>query len=266
MTPYIPGDIYIVLKPGEKKQFYSSETDFYWCLPKDKEDLLSDPEYFQALITCAAIAGTATAAKPGQKKAGYQPPAIAPPKPGNNLDPQIERMIREHNALVQKSENEKAEMLKERVLKITNIVYPSQVKLVESKLIKPQADNPVPTPATPTEKATLSFNGKAMDADGECIEATATLTSSDESTILIMNNLGNSGSYTVNAKFYTDGCTDCLAVQLQDISNSKTYVAVSGSVNRTAKGITIDVTVKELMSIVEGAGTSYRVTGKIVCE
>ena len=262
VTPYIPASIYIILKPGEKKQFYSAETDFYWCLPQDKDDLLHDPQYFQALITCASINSSAIAANPTQKLGSFQPPSTTPQKPENDIDPQIERMIKEHNDLIQKNENDKAELLKSRILKITNLAYPAQAKLVESKLSKPK----IASVSTPTERGTLSFNGSTKEADGDCIEATATLTTDDESAILILNNLGGSGSFSVNANFYTNGCTDCLAVQFQDITNSKIYIAVSGTINRTAQGITIDVTVKEMMSVVEGGGSSYRVTGKIICE
>lgn len=262
VTPYIPSSIYIILKPGEKKQFYSAETDFYWCLPQDKDDLLHDPQYFQALVTCASITGSTTAANPNHTLGSFQPPNTTPQKPENNIDPQLERIIKEHNDLIQKNENNKAELLKNRILKITNSAYPAQSKLVESKLSKTQI---VPV-TTSTESGTLSFNGRAMEADGDCIEATASLTSDDESAILILNNLGGSGSFSVNANFYTNGCTDCLAVQFQDITNSKIYIAVSGTVNRTTQGITIDVTVKEMMSVIEGGGSGYRVTGKIICE
>ena len=138
VTPYIPGNIFIVLKPGEKKQFYSAETDFYWCLPQDKDDLLHDPKYFQGLITCASINGSAIAANSSQKQGGFQPPTTPPQKSENNLDPQLERIIREHNDLIQKNENEKAEMFKSRILRITNLAYPAQTKLVESKLMTPK--------------------------------------------------------------------------------------------------------------------------------
>ncbi len=262
VTPYVPGGIYIVLKPGEKKQFYSAETDFYWCLPQDKDGLVNDPKYFQGLITCASITGSAVAASPSQKQGSFQPLTATPQKPENDIDPQLERLIKDHNYLIQKNEDNKAELLKSRILKITNSAYPAQVKLVESKLSKPQTA----AVTSPTERGTLSFNGNIMKADGDCIEATASLTSDDESSILILNNLGRSGNFPVNANFYTNGCTNCLAVQFQDITNSKIYIAVSGTVNRTAEGITIDVTVKELMSVVDGGGSSYKVTGKILCE
>lgn len=263
VTPYIPSSIYIVLKPGEKKQFYSAETDFFWCLPKDKDDLVNDPKYFQALITCGSIAGSATSSNNSQKLGSFQPTNTIPQKPDNELDPQIERIIKEHNDLIQKNENDKAEILKNRILMITNSAYPSQVKLVESKLSKPL---PVAIETHQVERGTLSFNGSNMVADGDCMEGTATLVSDDESAILVLNNLGSNGSYSVNSNFYTNGCTDCLAVQFQDITSSKIYIAVSGTVNRSEQGITINVIVKELMSVVDGGGTSYRVTGNILCE
>ncbi|MET0635162.1 MAG: hypothetical protein ABWZ25_03975 [Chitinophagaceae bacterium] len=266
VTPYIPENIYLVLKPGEKKQFYSSETDFTWCLPKDNDDLLLDPKYFQALITCASIAGSATSAKPGQKPGGFQPPSTPPQKPGNDVDPQIGGMIREHNSLIQKNENEKAELIKARILKITNLVYPAQVKLIETKLLKPQVATTAEEPLSATEQETLTFDGRIMDAVGECIESTASLVSNDESTLLMISNLGGSGNFSVNDDFYAKECKDCLLVNLQDLTDSKIYIAVSGSINRTADQITIDVIVKEMSVYIEGVGPGFRVTGKILCE
>lgn len=262
VTPYIPSSIYIILKPGEKKQFYSSETDFYWCIPQDKDDLVKDPQYFQALVTCASITGSTTAANPNKTLGSFQPLNTTPQKPENDIDPQIERMIKEHNDLIQKNENDKAELLKNRILKVTNAAYPAQSKLVESKLSSPQTSPIAPS----TETGILSFNGKTMNADGECIEATASLTSDDESAMLILNNLAGIGSFSVRADYYTNGCTDCLAVQFLDVTNSQVYIAVSGTVNRTAQGITFDVTVKEMLTLAEGGGSGYRVTGKIICE
>jgi hypothetical protein len=115
-------------------------------------------------------------------------------------------------------------------------------------------------------KETLVFNGRTMEASGDCIDNTASLTADDESMILIINNIAASGSFDVTANFYTNACTSCMAVQLQDINDSKTYVATSGKIVRDNKGITIDVTVKDLMSLIEGGGNSFRVTGKIVCQ
>ncbi len=55
VTPYIPSDINILLKPNEKKSFYTSETDFYWCLSAHEEALKTRPCTFTALITCAQL-------------------------------------------------------------------------------------------------------------------------------------------------------------------------------------------------------------------
>lgn len=265
-TPYIPGNIYIILKPGEQKQFYSAETDFSECIPQDKNDLAYSPKYFQALITCASIAGSPVASKIGQKPGSFQSSTSLPQKPRSDLDPQFDQIIKEHNELIRKNENESAELLKRQLLKITNIAYPTQVNLIESKLMKPLPSSSVGVSSVSKEKGTLSFNGRAIEADGDCMESTASLTSNDESSLLILNNLGSSGTFSVNANFYTNACMDCLAVQYQDITNARTYIAVDGTVNRTAQGITIDVTMKDMLSILEGGTSGYRVTGRIVCE
>ncbi|WP_316633060.1 hypothetical protein [uncultured Flavobacterium sp.] len=266
VTPYIPTDIYIVLKPNEKKQFYSSETDFYWCLPQDvKKDLLHDPKYFQALITCASVIGASAPVKNGQKQGTYQPQSKPPKEAGDTIDSVVEKLVGEHNALIQKNENEKAEMLREEILQIVSIAFPAQVGLVNSKLLKSETPSEAKS-SEPSEKSMLSFNGQTMEAEGDCIDGMVSLTSNNESTLLTLINLGNSSSYVVNSNFYTNGCTDCLAIQLQDIINSKTYIATGGTVKKTSHGIIIDVTMKEMMSIFEGSDFSYTVMGKIVCE
>jgi hypothetical protein len=266
VTPYIPSSIFIVLKPGEKKQFYSGETDFYWCLPQDKNDIAYDPKYFQALITCGSIAGSENTANPNQKLGSFEPTSTTPPRADNSIDIQIQRLIKEHNDLIQQYKNEEAELLKNSILRVTNSAYPAQVNLVESQLNKPQQQAIVDTPIEETETGSLSFNGQAIDVEGECFGNTATLVSEDESSLLVFNNLGSGGSSSVNPNFYTNGCTDCLAIQFQDLNSSQIFIAVSGTVNRTANTITFDLTLKELMSVVEGGGSSYRVSGHIVCE
>ncbi len=266
VTPYIPRDIYIILKPGEKKRFYSAETDFYWCLPNDKNDLLHDPQFFQALITCAAITGSPVAAKPGQQPGGFQPASNPPQNPEGDLDDQLAKLISEHNGLIQKKENDRAESLRKQILDITRIAYPQKLSQVESKLMKPAPVAEPSTPNTPSEKSLLSFNGQSMDAEGDCMDGVASLGSTDETNLLTITNLRGNGTFSVNANFYTNACTDCLAVQLVNTSNSKIYIAVSGTINKTAKGINVDVTMKEMTALVEGGGSSYRVTGRIVCD
>lgn len=274
ITPYIPGDIYLVLKPGEKKQFFSSVTDFYWCLPPTKTSLVNGPEYFQARMTCAAIYGSSSTSNLSKKPGVFNPPFSPPAKAGSGLDPEIEKLIDQHNDYIEKNNNKWAEALKARILEYVKILYPDKVKLVESKLLKPKVPvNEKPggtssdgSPSSFGPKSTLSFNGATTEADGECTEAIAMLISKDQSFVLILNNLENSSSYSVNSDFYIGRCTDCLAVQFQDINNGKTYVAISGSVQKTAQGITVDVNVKEMLSFIEEGGTTYRVKGKIVCE
>lgn len=287
ITPYIPGDIYLVLKPGDKKMFFSGVTDFYWCLPGDKKDLLIDPKYFQARMTCAAIYGSGASntagskttpasgngiGSAGKKKGDFSPSFSPPQKAGSGLDPQFEKLIDEHNTYIDKNDNKAAEALKKRILEFAKILYPGQLPLIESKLLKPKVPAKVPAnsgtlpPSPIAGKSTLTFNSRAIEAEGECMGATATLIGTDESDLLVLNNLGDSGNFTVNSNFYTEACSDCLAVQFQDINNAKTYIAVSGTIKRTAKEITIDITMKDMVSLIEGGSGSYRVTGRIVCE
>lgn len=263
VTPYIPSDIYIILKPGERKEFYSAETDFYWCLPQNKIDLLHNPEYFQALITCASLDSTSIEVNPNQKLGSFQPPSSTPEVIAGDLDPQLELIIRKHNNLIEKNENDKAELLKSHLLEITKLAYPAQVELVVSKLSFQQSTSI----SNPVERSTLSFNENIREASSYCVqlERGATLTSLDSSAVLVLYNLAINGNFSVNADFYKGRCRDCLTVQFIDKTTSKTYIAVSGTVNRTGKRITVNVTVQEDFEV-EGDGASYKVTGNIICK
>lgn len=113
----------------------------------------------------------------------------------------------------------------------------------------------------------LVFNGRSIAATGECLdESIATMTTDDEEYFLVLNNLFSSGTRNVNANFYTDGCSDCLAIQFQDLNQGKTYVATSGTVMRTGNSILVNITVKELFDLINGTGQAYSITAKIVCE
>jgi hypothetical protein len=55
IVPYIPSSTNILLKPGEKKSFNTGETDFFWCIPKHEESLMTPPCGITGLITCYQI-------------------------------------------------------------------------------------------------------------------------------------------------------------------------------------------------------------------
>lgn len=55
ITPYIPSTSNILLKPGEKKSFYTAETDFFWCSPKHEISLMTPPCGITGFIVCYQI-------------------------------------------------------------------------------------------------------------------------------------------------------------------------------------------------------------------
>jgi hypothetical protein len=55
ITPVIPNAINILLKPGEKKSFFTNETDFFWCSPMHQEALKTNPCGITALIICKQV-------------------------------------------------------------------------------------------------------------------------------------------------------------------------------------------------------------------
>lgn len=55
ITPVIPNAINIILKPGEKKSFFTNETDFFWCSPMHQEALKTKPCGITALIICKQV-------------------------------------------------------------------------------------------------------------------------------------------------------------------------------------------------------------------
>jgi hypothetical protein len=140
VTPYIPDDIYIVLKPGERKMFFSGETDFFWCLPKDQKSLMQNPKYFQGILACAVIADTSKNEKPEKNLGNFDTESISPSVSDNNLDAEIEKLIQSHNELIQSNKNEEAENVRKLVQEITSIAYPEHIQKVDDKILSPQTN------------------------------------------------------------------------------------------------------------------------------
>jgi len=129
------------------------------------------------------------------------------------------------------------------------------------------SDNGGDKPEQEERKDQFSFNGRNYEASGDCPgEGTASLSTDDESFILLITNLPSGGNRSVNANFYTEGCTSCLSIQVTDLTSSKTYIATSGSLSRNGNTVTFNINVKAMMDMASGDGLSYKVTGKFVCE
>jgi len=127
---------------------------------------------------------------------------------------------------------------------------------------------PAPSPVTTTApEAYINFKGSKYTASGDCPgEGVAMITAEDESVMVLFNNAPSSGNATVNASFFTEGCTSCLGISVQDINNSLTYVAVSGSFSRSGNQVSFNVEVKEMFDLIEGTGSGFSVSGSFTCE
>ncbi|MCW3074254.1 MAG: hypothetical protein JWP69_1323 [Flaviaesturariibacter sp.] len=138
ITPYIPGDIYLVMKPGEKKRFFSGKTDFFWCLPRDKSSLDKRDRFFQALITCAALVPPLVSPPVGKKKQGkFNPPYTPPVQPAKPpLDPELVKLINEHNKAAANGNSAKADELKALLIELVQRSFPERGQEVV-KLLKP---------------------------------------------------------------------------------------------------------------------------------
>ena len=141
ITPIIPDDIYIVLKPGERKMFFSGKTDFFWCLPKDQKYLMESPRYFQGILSCAVLPDTSKNQMPTKKFSNFEPEMISPGKYENKLDAEIEKLIKSHNELIALNKNNEAADIKNLIQEITSIGFPDKTKMVDSMLLKPQANS-----------------------------------------------------------------------------------------------------------------------------
>lgn len=155
VTPYVPNDIYLVLKPGEKKTFPSAATDFYWCLPKDETALLTLPRFVTAVIICA------TAAKPNQSNPGTQNSGSNSgnaSNPGSPFEPSFEEMMQAVKDAYANGNDAEAEALKKEVLEIASHVYPDRMAEIRAMVEKPKpiAEKPAVTrtkSATQPQKA-----------------------------------------------------------------------------------------------------------------
>ena len=85
-------------------------------------------------------------------------------------------------------------------------------------------------------------------------------------TMVLFNNTPSGGTTSVNANFFTEGCASCLGISVQDINNSLTYVAVSGSFSKNGNQVSFNIQVKELTDLIEGSGSAFTVSGQFVCE
>jgi hypothetical protein len=129
VIPYIPKDITLILKPGERKLFFSGINDFFWCLDSNSRNcnLLDPPKYFQAVINCSSLGPGISTSRlekwkfvqddPNKTCAG-QPPANA------SLDPTLVKAINQYLGFKQRNKKGDAGMFASSILEATCRVYP----------------------------------------------------------------------------------------------------------------------------------------------
>lgn len=126
--------------------------------------------------------------------------------------------------------------------------------------------NEAPNNVAQSKNDYLEFNGMRRVASGDCPgESSAIFSADDESYMVMFSNIPTSGSVSVTDSFYTEGCTSCLAIQLQDISTSTIYVATQGTFSRNGNEISFSISVKEMMQLIDGTGSSMKASGTFSC-
>jgi hypothetical protein len=134
ITPYIPKNTNIVLKPGEKKGFNTSVTDFYWCLPKHEKALTTPPCGFTAIITCSQV-GISTNNAPTSGFFGNNCPTINYEET-EPLDSELLALIEDFKKAQKSGNTVEANELKKNILEIAGHAYPNQIDKINALLIE----------------------------------------------------------------------------------------------------------------------------------
>ncbi len=124
-----------------------------------------------------------------------------------------------------------------------------------------------PSDCDTTGNGECSFNfSLAPNQQGISCACNATIigiTSSSNWTVAI-SNPGSSGSVVFNSDYYINGCTSCPAIQITN-ANGDSYIGVSGSGSWNGNTFTFSGTVKSIIDVVNGGGTSYSLSGTANC-
>lgn len=171
ITPVIPQAINVILKPGEKKSFYTGETDFFWCSPKHKKALLTPPCGFTALINCKQVGskiynngldnefsgnnctylnydekqadidhkvGGTIKSKKSDNKGG----SVKKKQEVLSLDPELLKLIDDFNKAQEAGNTSEASEIKNTIIEISGHAYPDQIDqitaLLQEKTLKPK--------------------------------------------------------------------------------------------------------------------------------
>jgi hypothetical protein len=133
VTPYI--EQILVLKPGEQKTFSCAETDFFWCLPKDPNELKTAPKYYRAIIYCYLMAKPAVA---GQKPKPV--PSVAQPAPWQ-FNPRLTQLFKNFATAVSEGKTAEATAAKNAILAIAKKSYPTKLTAITQFLVLEEAAN-----------------------------------------------------------------------------------------------------------------------------
>ncbi len=104
-TAIIPSNIFIVLKPGEKKTLLSAPSDFYWCLSPDPGTLLEKPKFLTARVVCAVL---------------------NPTKNLSNFNPNMQKLIQDYWNLLNEGKTTEATAKRQQILNLGASEYPTK--------------------------------------------------------------------------------------------------------------------------------------------
>lgn len=147
ITPYIPNSKNIVLKPGEKKGFNTAATDFYWCLPKHEESLMTPPCGFTAIIICSQVGFPINSTS----NDGFFNTTCKPIDydENNELDPELLALIEDFKNAQMSGKSEEASGFKNDIMEIAGHAYPDKIDDIKKLLQKIPLNNKPITPVTP---------------------------------------------------------------------------------------------------------------------
>ncbi|SCY72107.1 hypothetical protein [Flavobacterium caeni] len=160
VAAYVPFDQYLVLAPGDKRSFFSAETDFYWCLPKNQSALMTSPQYVSVVIICVKRAVANVAATPSGSTNTTQQQKNSP------LDQTFVDMIESVKKAYAAGDSAKAEALKTEVLELAGHVYPDRLTEIGEMMSPPVVKKAQPVAAAPNPSAASPSNIKTAEHGG----------------------------------------------------------------------------------------------------
>jgi hypothetical protein len=123
----------------------------------------------------------------------------------------------------------------------------------------------MPTVESSLEKSTLHFDGSAIYGEAECYDNNSFSFISDENFVLFGQNISE-GTTIVNSDFYAMGCSDCPAMQFQDLKKETIYIATNGTIIKKGNRISLNLVLTNLLDILDNNAQKRKITATLTCD